>query len=341
MSAKKISQLIQKNNLNDADLFVIRDSVSLDNRSISAVNMKSYFGGGSVDWADITNKPSTFPPSSHTHQLADIADFPTGSKGDVFIHDGTSWQAGDVVIIRNIAWFQANANNVLRKNTIVYLQEDTNCYKVGDGVTTLKNLKWWINKNYGDVSISGYSGIFGRNTATGKDITHSVLGQTYANITLSFSNEIRGSFGFLTEPMTIEQLGIFTPVHNNSGGAVQAEIGIYQPNFQTRQNTLVARTNLSAITAGVNFFPLQTVVTLPSGIYLFAFRQVVPFGSNFQLNYINHFNQIAYIMDNNYSNQSLLYLTNQSSLPSNLGFPNFAGSTLYILLLGQRILSTI
>jgi len=138
MSAKKISQLIQKNNLDDADLFVIRDSVSLDNRSVSALDMKNYIGGGSVDWANITNKPSTFPPSSHTHQLADIVDFPNGSNGDVFIHNGTNWQASDIVIVRNIAWFQANANNVLRKNTIVFLQEDTNCYKVGDGVKEFK-----------------------------------------------------------------------------------------------------------------------------------------------------------------------------------------------------------
>jgi hypothetical protein len=32
-------------------------------------------GGGSVAWADITGKPSTFPPSSHTHPSSQITDF--------------------------------------------------------------------------------------------------------------------------------------------------------------------------------------------------------------------------------------------------------------------------
>jgi hypothetical protein len=266
---------------------------------------------------------------------------PLGSNGDVFIHDGTNWQASDVVIVRNIAWFQANANNVLRKNTIVFLQEDTNCYKVGDGVTTLKNLKWRINRNYGDISISGYNGIFGKNTITGKDITHSVFGQTYTNITLSSTNEIRGSFGFLPEPFIIEQLGINIVAHNTSGGSAQVELAIYQPDFATRQNTLIAKTNLSPIVVGINFFPLQTPVTLQSGVYFFAFRHVVPSNSNFQYNYINHYNQISYIMNNNYLNHSILYLTNQPLLPTSLMFPNSGPSTIYLLLSGQRILPTI
>jgi hypothetical protein len=344
MSAKKISQLIQKNNLDDADLFVIRDSVSLDNRSISAVDMKSYFGGGgggSVDWADITNKPSTFPPSPHNHTLSDITDFPTGSNGDIFIHDGTNWQASDIVIIRNVSWFQANANNILRKNTIVFLQEDTNCYKVGDGVTTLKNLKWWINRNYGDVSISGYNGIFGKNTSTGKDIIHSVFGQSYGGQSISATNEIRGSFGFLPEPMTIEQLGINITAHNTTGGSVQIELAIYQPNFATRQNTLISKTNLTPIVVGINFFPLQSAVTLPSGIYFFAFRYVVPTGSSFQHQYIYHFNQIGHITNNVYLNYTYL-LSVGPSIPTTCGFPNaFNPITYYLLLSGQRILPNI
>jgi hypothetical protein len=32
-------------------------------------------GGGTVDWIDITGKPSTFPPSPHTHIAANITDF--------------------------------------------------------------------------------------------------------------------------------------------------------------------------------------------------------------------------------------------------------------------------
>ena len=31
--------------------------------------------GITVEWADVTGKPSTFPPSAHTHTKADITDF--------------------------------------------------------------------------------------------------------------------------------------------------------------------------------------------------------------------------------------------------------------------------
>lgn len=47
-------------------------------------------GGGPVDWADVTDKPATFPPAPHGHALAEIADFPTlapvatsGAYGDL------------------------------------------------------------------------------------------------------------------------------------------------------------------------------------------------------------------------------------------------------------------
>ena len=33
--------------------------------------------GGSVDWSDIQNKPSDYPPSTHTHTVSDVTDFPT------------------------------------------------------------------------------------------------------------------------------------------------------------------------------------------------------------------------------------------------------------------------
>jgi hypothetical protein len=294
------------------------------------------------DWSQISNKPSTFTPSPHTHTLSGITDFPTGTNGDVFVHNGTKWQANDVITIRNISWFQANANNVLRKNTIVYLQEDPNCYKVGDGITTLKNLKWHINRNYGDVSISGYNGIFGKNTSTGKDITYSIFGQSYINTaTTTASNEFMGSFGFLPEPMTIEQLGINITAHNTKGGSVQLELAIYQPNFATRQNTLIAKTNLSPIVVGINFFPLQSAVTLPSGVYFFALRYVVPSGSSFQYQIINHHNQIGYIADNLYLNGSYL-LSVQTSIPTTCGFPAISiASAYYLLISGQRILPTI
>jgi hypothetical protein len=314
--AKKISQLTQKTNVDDADLFVIRDSVSIDNRSISALDMKSYFGVG--------------------------GGLPTGSNGDVLIHNGTQWAAENLVIIRNISWFQTNANNVLRKNTIVFLQDDKNCFKIGDGVTTLKNLKWYIDRNYGGISVTAYSGIFGKNTLLGKDVTHSIFGSSYGINSSLPNNEFRGSFGLLPEPMTVETLGMRVVSHNASGGSVQLELAIYQPNFSNKTNMLISKTNLLPIVVGNNIFNLQTPYLLPSGVYFFAFRCVVPGGSSFTFSYISSMCQILNVNDNEFGAYSYSVLSNQTSMPTTCGFPLFANNTAYYFLIsGQRILTTI
>ena len=38
-------------------------------------------GGGSTDWADITNKPITFTPSAHTHVIGDTTGLQTALDG--------------------------------------------------------------------------------------------------------------------------------------------------------------------------------------------------------------------------------------------------------------------
>jgi hypothetical protein len=49
-------------------------------RGIAARKIAAAFGsGGSVSWSSITGKPSTFPPSSHTHVAADITDLVGGT----------------------------------------------------------------------------------------------------------------------------------------------------------------------------------------------------------------------------------------------------------------------
>ena len=42
-----------------------------------AIDSKINNSGGSVDWDDIENKPSDYPPSTHTHTVSDVTDFPT------------------------------------------------------------------------------------------------------------------------------------------------------------------------------------------------------------------------------------------------------------------------
>jgi hypothetical protein len=53
----------------------------------------AYASGADVAWDDITDKPSTFPPSSHTHGMADLTAFTITDpvNGQTLVYDsGTS-----------------------------------------------------------------------------------------------------------------------------------------------------------------------------------------------------------------------------------------------------------
>lgn len=53
-------------------------------------------GGGptSVTWSDVTGKPSTFPPSSHTHSISDVTSLQTALDGKSSISHTHAW--GDI-----------------------------------------------------------------------------------------------------------------------------------------------------------------------------------------------------------------------------------------------------
>ena len=57
-------------------------------------------GGGAVAWDDVTDKPSTFPPESHTHAASDITDLAavatSGSYGDLSDTPAIPSTPGDV-----------------------------------------------------------------------------------------------------------------------------------------------------------------------------------------------------------------------------------------------------
>jgi hypothetical protein len=53
----------------------------------------AYASGADVDWSAITNKPSTFTPSAHTHAMADLTAFTITDpvNGQTLVYDsGTS-----------------------------------------------------------------------------------------------------------------------------------------------------------------------------------------------------------------------------------------------------------
>lgn len=58
----------------DADLTSIPNAYAIKALSNRIDNISSELGGLSLDWANITGKPSTFTPSAHTHKWVDITD---------------------------------------------------------------------------------------------------------------------------------------------------------------------------------------------------------------------------------------------------------------------------
>jgi hypothetical protein len=53
-------------------------------------------GTSSVDWSAVLNKPSTFPPSSHTHPISEVTDLQTSLDGKAAtVHTHTLSQITD------------------------------------------------------------------------------------------------------------------------------------------------------------------------------------------------------------------------------------------------------
>lgn len=55
--------------------------------------------GGSVSWSDVTNKPSTFTPSSHTHSTSDISGLESYVKGTKVSNAGTADRLSNAVTL--------------------------------------------------------------------------------------------------------------------------------------------------------------------------------------------------------------------------------------------------
>lgn len=54
-------------------------------------------GGGVSSWNDLTDKPSTFPPATHTHALSDLAQS-DATTGQVVTWNGTAWGPEDPAV---------------------------------------------------------------------------------------------------------------------------------------------------------------------------------------------------------------------------------------------------
>lgn len=66
---------LTKIELSSATTSLVDRIINIEKRKVSG-STGGGGGGGSTSWNEITGKPTTFPPSSHTHTISEITDFP-------------------------------------------------------------------------------------------------------------------------------------------------------------------------------------------------------------------------------------------------------------------------
>jgi hypothetical protein len=229
-----------------------------------------------------TATASGIPP--HFHNLSDISDFPVGNNGDIFVHNGTQWGAGDLVMYRTLSWFKSNQTSIMPKNRIICLQ-GTTFYKITDGVSQLKDIQWangGININGQNISINGenyyrYDSSLSNYMASNARKQSSM---TSVQTTSLDSNALRGQFIILKQPSTLNHIGI--NITTASGLNAKVIFLIYSVNFNSNTATLITSssstpTNINAVGFYRNTNPFN--LDLIPGVYMIAYANIITSGS--------------------------------------------------------------
>jgi hypothetical protein len=58
------------------------------NRALTYIEDNSGGGGGTPDWGSVTGKPTTFPPSAHSHAISDVTGLQTALDGKASVGSG-------------------------------------------------------------------------------------------------------------------------------------------------------------------------------------------------------------------------------------------------------------
>jgi hypothetical protein len=164
----------------DGNLHVPANGTTNNNKVLKATAIAGSYAWGSVDWTELTNKPSTFTPSAHTHVSNDITDLYTNvyKKNEV---DTLVANSGDIKASQANTFKNLNTFNIA--GLAIKIQPSAS---VGNSTKMIQ-----INKTDGtevfSVNYSGGVSIGGDFTVTGQQI---VSGTTNVNGDYSISGQL-------------------------------------------------------------------------------------------------------------------------------------------------------
>lgn len=327
MSAKKISQLNQKSNLNDNDKFLIVDSNASDNKSVTALTIKNYVGVGMFN--------SVY--DSNNNGIVDDSEKLGGQLPSYYLnrsnHTGTQsiQTISDSVLFWDLSQFQSNANAIIPLGQRIYYKGSngnlTGVYKVGDGVNQLSNLPvfyddWEVlpNKRAFECSTAFYQSYNYVDVINKIKLASNTFGHTNGANTTE-SPAMRGHLIFIPFPIKLYGLGSIVSTFTATGSLSYALYKINNDYTATKVAEIIKSNNVTA--AGNYMYDLANPVNLEPGVYGIYYIKV---GGQFAATRLNTVQSSIYLLGNNF-NKYDYYFAGSSLFPSTLTFPlNFASN---------------
>ncbi len=325
MSAKKISQLVQKTTLQDNDAFVIVDSATNDNKKVDALSIKNYIG--SVSAGDMFK--SVY--DTNNNGIVDNSERLNNQLPSFYLdrsnHTGTQTAStiSDLIEIWNLSQFQSNSTLVLPLGKRIYLRRSdgfvTGVYKLGDGVTQLGQLNWFMDdwEVLPGKMASACTQAFQRSFNVFNTTLNSFLISNCINFTnganSTETNAMRGSLMFIPFPMRVYGLGSFVQIFSSVGSLSYALYRVNM-NFTATKIAEIINTN-NIISIGLMMYNLSTPINIEPGIYGIYYLKI---GGQFAATRIsNHQSEIFLIGAN--AVRYDYFVQSFSSFPSSLTFP--------------------